>query len=392
MKNYLTILAAFVFCAPFCAFDATAQRLYKERDGLVVMEMENTLSPAGRWAKINPGDPHFVDGATGSGHIEFTGNTINGGPPNSPLTYAFMIHKTGKYYLNLRGRKRLAGAESDKCNDCYIRLQGNFRSGSDQYPTETLRRDTKLYLSRSKNDDGARTWAWSTHLDGNGADHAETIYVLQANQVYQLTVSGRSIRYNLDRIVLRHEDVKKWVARDPKLPESPTSLSQTASQEIPANGVVVWNAIKDFKDIGSGNLKFYRNKKFDALAINAASVSMREKFMTASRKFDLPSGTYAVRLTTLTEEDGESTYRLMVNQNEVATFTNPHIGPGSDRDLEPHQHVFENIKIENGDTISVQANTHTNGEIPEKGGTAWSRGRWRQIEFSQTSFASNSDQ
>lgn len=354
--------------------------IYHEADGVVVMEMENTMSQPGQWIKIDPGHPNYVEGATGSGHIEFTGNTVAGGDPNSPLDYTFVIHQAGNYSLYLRGRKRLAGAEWDKCNDVYVRMAGNFTSGNPDYKTEVLRMDTKQYLPSPKKDNGAETWAWSSQLDGNGVHHKPTIYSFRAGETYRLTISGRSQRYNLDRIVLRHENVAKSKALDPKLPESTTNAEDLSSNRDEVD-VMQWNAIDDFKNLGRGTLRYYRDKKFDALAIDATNKSVREKFVRASRKFDGKSGRYLVRLTTLTEEDGESTYRLLIDGKEVGSVINPHIGQGSSADLQPHQHDFDSIEIKKGDTVSIESNTHSNGEIPEDGGFAWSRGRWRAIKF-----------
>lgn len=197
-----------------------AGETYQESDGLVVMEMENTKSDLGEWIKIGPDDKNFVKGATGSGHLEFTGNTINGGDPSSPLTYTFRVSKGGVYHLNMRGRKRLAGAEWDKCNDCYVKLEGDFQTGNKNYATKVLKKDTKVYLPSPQKDNGAKTWAWAENLDSKEAHHEPAIYILKAGETYTLTVSGRSIRYNLDRVVFRHQDVPVGKARDPKLAES----------------------------------------------------------------------------------------------------------------------------------------------------------------------------
>lgn len=200
-----------------------AEEIYQESDGLVVIEMENTKSKLGQWIKIGPGDKNFVKGATGSGHLEFTGNTINGGDPASPLEYKFRVSKGGKYFLNMRGRKRLAGAEWDKCNDCYVKLEGDFKSGNPEYATKVLKTDTKVYLPSPQKDNGAKTWAWAENLDSKAAHHVPAIYTLKAGKTYTFTISGRSIRYNLDRVVFRHQGVPVKKARNPKLAESRTT-------------------------------------------------------------------------------------------------------------------------------------------------------------------------
>ena len=54
----------------------SSQTVYKEAEGILVMEMENSKSPMGKWVKKSEGT-----GWSGSGFYEFTGNTINGGYP-----------------------------------------------------------------------------------------------------------------------------------------------------------------------------------------------------------------------------------------------------------------------------------------------------------------------
>ena len=91
--------------------------LYTERGGLVIMEAENTDSTLGMWELVNPTDSRYVNDAANELHLEFTGNTISNGPPNSPLSYTFEISQSGVYQLHIRGRKRLEGARDDQCND-----------------------------------------------------------------------------------------------------------------------------------------------------------------------------------------------------------------------------------------------------------------------------------
>jgi hypothetical protein len=138
-----------------------------------------------------------------------------------------------------------------------------------------------------------------------------------------------------------------------------------------------------FPNITAGAVPYYVDNGNDALAIAANVVENRVGFARASRTFDGPTGTYDVTITTLTEEDGESTYRMLVNGVQVATFENPFIydPPDSPQDLLPHTHTWFGISIPNGATIAIESNADTNGQIPEAGGTAWARGRWRQIEL-----------
>jgi hypothetical protein len=178
------------------AGNATARPpLWLESDGVVVMEAEQTVSPLDKWIKITPGGSNFVAGATGSGHLEFTANTHNGGKATSPLEYHFKINEGGVYRLFIRARKRLEGLPGDKCNDGYVRVSGHFTAGGGT-PLELLQQDTKFFGGDAEN------WGWAAKLD---ADHKklDADYEFKAGETYTLVLSGRSIRWNVDRIVLR---------------------------------------------------------------------------------------------------------------------------------------------------------------------------------------------
>lgn len=183
-------------------------KIYNESGGYVVMEMENAKKPWGKWELLT----NFA-GYNGSGFMEFTGNTINGGPADSPLTFKFKVTQTGIYELNLRVRNRLEGATSDKCNDAYVRLEGDFESGND-VPLYMLKRDTKIYNHASD------VWNWTVRLDIGGHQLKMPLYKLQKGQIYTLVVSGRSIRLQVDRIVIHNAEAPIEAAAT--MPESET--------------------------------------------------------------------------------------------------------------------------------------------------------------------------
>ncbi|MFC7336041.1 hypothetical protein ACFQY0_02535 [Haloferula chungangensis] len=177
------------------------EKVFQESEGLVIMEMESTQSPLGNWIKIEEGDTNYVSGATGGVHLEFGGNSQTGGPADSPLVYKFKVNQSGKYHLNMRARKRLAGGDPDWTNDCYVRMEGNFTSGSAHYDVNVLRVDTKLYGGNENN------WGWALKLDSADAHRVPAIYQLVAGETYTFIVSGRSQRFNLDRIIFRYSTV-----------------------------------------------------------------------------------------------------------------------------------------------------------------------------------------
>ncbi|MCG8701757.1 MAG: T9SS type A sorting domain-containing protein, partial [Bacteroidales bacterium] len=163
--------------------------IYTEIAGLVVMEAENTKSPLGKWKKVSS-----LNGYSGTGHIEFTGNKPSGGSANSPLTYKFKITESGDYRMLLRAHKRLAGSASDHCNDAYVKVTGDYTSGAGGAPINLLKSNTKFFGG------SATGWGWAQKLDANHKKHL-AIYKFKAGETYTMTISGRSQRFNIDRIL-----------------------------------------------------------------------------------------------------------------------------------------------------------------------------------------------
>ncbi|GAB5408713.1 MAG: hypothetical protein BalsKO_10780 [Balneolaceae bacterium] len=144
------------------------------------------------------------------------------------------------------------------------------------------------------------------------------------------------------------------------------------SQEIK----LVYSAIDDFYDLEKQDFKpFYIDEEREVLAIDAAI--FKDAFAAAEVLFTGTSGTYELTFYTMTEIDGESTYRILINNKLVEEFQNPE----TENDFELIPHFIESIEVRNGDKIQIEFNSHSNGKIPEDGAFAFSRGRWKGIEL-----------
>ena len=135
-------------------------------------------------------------------------------------------------------------------------------------------------------------------------------------------------------------------------------------------------AIEDFEMVKSEKyVPFYKDNNRNALAINAAK--FQGVYTAAKTRFDLEKGMYNIRVTSLTETDGESSYQLYINNELIGEFQNPL----TEVDYAPHYHIFKELKLKKGDEIRIAFNSHSNGKIPEGDAFAFSRGRWRSLEF-----------
>lgn len=141
---------------------------------------------------------------------------------------------------------------------------------------------------------------------------------------------------------------------------------------------VYYSAIDDFTEstqASDGQALSYPDTERKALAIDAAKWGAVEA--SATRIFDGASGTYDIGLITMTEIDGESTYQLFIDGQLVGRYQNPE----TEHEFAVTSTQFNAIDVPHGATLEMRFNSHTNGKIPENGGTAFARGRWRSLSF-----------
>lgn len=274
------------------SLSVSSQTVYKEAEGILVMEMENSKSPMGKWVKKSDGS-----GWSGSGFYEFTGNDHNGsGSDRDPQEFRFKIAKAGIYGIHLHAYNRLDGQPADKCNDAYVKATGDYTSGSN-VPLSALTQDTKLYSSN-----GGNVWAWGFNLDGNGADHVPAKYNFKSGEEYLLTVSGRSIRFQIDRILFAHGDVDLNVAK--AAPESdtvgatPINNDQLFNDNMRTGSNITYtNGMLQFKDLQPGTYSVFLTTLNGRTILEMPLRVAENGITTASLNLDrIVNGVYITRI------------------------------------------------------------------------------------------------
>jgi len=117
----------------------------------------------------------------------------------------------------------------------------------------------------------------------------------------------------------------------------------------------------------------YKDGGHNALAINPDSY--KDKFAAAETTFTGKSGTYNITLTTLAETDGESTYKLLIDDRRIGQFTNPK----TSQDYRQTLKTWNNVLVEKGAKIRVEFNSATNSQARQGSRKAYSRGRWTTL-------------
>lgn len=200
--------------------------VFLEENGLLIMEAENTKSDYGKWVfsdvELTVKDKDAPDIHTtvtlkdhrGTGYLRFTGKWGND-EEKSPLSYMFKIKNAGTYRLFIRNLKGLH-EESDKNNDCFVRMEGDFDLAEvddcvntknlgflPESKKDVLKEDTKFFGASNEK------WNPSGKLDAHGVGFKPwAVYNFKAGETYTLVVSGRSSKYYIDRILL--VDVNKY--------------------------------------------------------------------------------------------------------------------------------------------------------------------------------------
>ncbi len=158
-----------------------------------------------------------------------------------------------------------------------------------------------------------------------------------------------------------------------------TSIAAIAAFNPLWAATYTFEAVTDFTDINAGEVPYYRHNGINALAINAAVESYRDKFARATLEFEEASGQYDVTITALGETDGDGEFRFLINGEVIGSGVNE----PADADYGQQLHTFENISIPQGALIGVESIAVSNGLIPEGDAYAYARGRWTTLTITE---------
>jgi uncharacterized protein YjdB len=200
MSKTITRLLFICLCLFSVSIALQAQSNIKYGLDYIVFEAEDTDTPLGSlWTVREPGDPEYLKYLTNVGsspdpmnntYLEYTGPWLGAG---SELTYNFTAPKTGTYQIAMRMHSPLRPGElADKRNDFFIKMEGNFTSGSNKHTESDLRTFHKLFGR------GANKWGTCINLEHNGNNGV--FYNFIEGEVYTFTLKGRSSTAVIDYI------------------------------------------------------------------------------------------------------------------------------------------------------------------------------------------------
>lgn len=125
----------------------------------------------------------------------------------------------------------------------------------------------------------------------------------------------------------------------------------------------------------------YFDRARGAIAVNTIE-QPTDRWAAASTLFKQPSGRYTLRFTSLLESDGESYYKVFIDDKLVLEFQNPIIYGKDIAEYAPHVVEVMDVVMVRGGKIQVEFLPHSNGLVPEGDGFGYARARWsNNIEF-----------
>lgn len=356
---------------------------YQEVDGLIAIEAEDFASQTNadirRWIKFDASTPAHsyadadvthLEGASGGAYLEILPDTrtnhdeklihgVNFQPEGGKmciLTYPIKVTEAGRYYI--WGRAFSTGPED---NGLHVGLDG-------QWPESSAR----LQLCEGKHE-----WTWSSQ-QRRPENHCGTPFTLwidiEEPGQHTLMISMREDGFELDKLVLSMDEGYTPEGEGPEATRyEPQELAERSQFKEISHYKYLWKADDVIKAEEGDEVPFYFDKARKAYAINAAKVPYRKGYARASAVFKKKrAGTFDLTLVTLAEIDGESEYRVLLNDKVIGEFQNPE----TEEDYSEAYFTIKDVTLNQDDVVSVESNAHTNGKIPEGDGTAFSRGRW----------------
>ncbi|GAA4814921.1 hypothetical protein [Litoribaculum gwangyangense] len=276
------------------------------------------------------------------------------------ISYKVNIDTPGRYYVWVR-----AFSTGGEDNGIHVGLDGEWPESG----------------QRMQWCDGKGHWTWASKQRTKevhcGIPHAIFLDIENAG-IHTIEFSMREDGFEFDKFILTQDIHYVPVEKGPKtivvegllpppFPECDTPKPQKSyfnkiSSSLPEN---IFIHAQEFAVDGTN---FYKNGK-NWLAINPKEF----KEASTSTVFNFNSGKYDIVFVGVGENDGNSTFKVFINDKEIGSYATPK----TDKLFEEGKRfsaLWPEITVKKGDKITVHANVGTDGH-------EWTRARWAGIIF-----------
>ena len=390
-ESSVKILCAFVSLSGLAFGDATQPivgegLVFSEKGGMVAIEAEHftdqKLTEKRAWylttkdstPKLEPdGDPSQVAGASGGAYLEILPDTrrnhgekliVGENFSNEPgklaiLSYPVHFETPGTYWLWAR-----ANSTTTEDNGLHFGIDGTWPETAQRWQTVIKNQWHWMSAQRTK----------KVH---RGVPGILTLEVPSAG-VHTIQVSMREDGIALDKILLvnRKDYTPEGLGPDSlayagELPEAfpfVKAESQKKGQEVPkkAQPKALSLPVASFPLEGTN---YYLDQGKWA-AINPD----QHKAAIASTSFPFPAGRYDITIRSVGENDGRSTYTVLVNDEVLGVHSAP-LSKESSEEGAKYYGSFKNVEVNPGDVIEVAS------AVDSADGKEFSRARWSGLSF-----------
>jgi hypothetical protein len=398
MKTKISLLALIILISlnvtlqaqstKFSAPIVSDQVIFEEKDGLVAVEAEyfykQTKPEIRTWYRTSKNelpsvgrddDPPHCYGASNNAYLEvlpdervthsdkiIPGENFTDEPGViAILHYKVKINAPGRYFVWVRAMS--TGGED---NGIHVGLNG-------EWPE---------HGQRMQWCDGKGHWTWESKQRTKevhcGVPHEIYLDIEKAG-VHEIQFSMREDGFEFDKFILTKDVDYVPIEKGPGVvvvqgelpapfpevaaPVQPESYFTNISKSIPENKVL---ASQQFPADGTN---FYKNGK-NWLAINPDLY----KEAQTSTTFNFESGKYDVVFVGVGENDGSSTFKVLINNKEIGTYSPP-VTSKLWEEGKDFNALWENTSLKKGDKITVIA------KVGSTDGKEHTRGRWAGIIF-----------
>ena len=371
------------FNAPIVSEDV----IFEEKDGFLAVEAEyffkQSKSEVREWFRTTKtelpsvgrdDDPQHCYGASNNAYLEIL--------PDERVTHSDKL-KRGENFSEIPGLMGIVHYKVKINNPgrYYVWVRAFATGGEDNGLHVGLNNEWPEHGQRMQWCDGRGHWTWGskqrTQEEHCGIPHG--IYLdIESEGVHEVQFSMREDGFEFDKFVLTTdidfvpiENGPQTVLAQGSLPApypevgppvQPDSYFTTISKSHPGNRVIT------SQEFPADGTHFYKNGR-NWLAINPDE----HKEAQTSTTFSFESGNYDLIFIGVGENDGSSTFTISINGSEVGTYSPPKTNKLWEEG-EQYNGLWENVKLQKGDKITVFAKVGTDGH-------EWTRGRWAGIIF-----------
>jgi len=365
-----------------------------EKNGMVAVEAEHfykqSNSEIRQWYRTSDGatpkvgrdedEPHHY-GASNNTYLEIL--------PDTRVTHADSLIR-GENFSNIPGKMGVLHYKVRITNPgrYYVWVRAFSTGGEDNGIHVGLNGEWPEHGQRMQWCDGKNQWTWESKQRTKEVHCgvAKEIYLdIPEAGVHDIQFSMREDGFEFDKFLLTKDS--SYITKDKGPEVLPMWPLQYYFKQVTVS--VLENKTVPVDDFQIDRTGFYKDAGGKWFAINP---NERKEAETTSM-FTFKGGNYDMVFVAVGESDGQSFFTISLNDKKLGTYSPP-LSKEIFEEGGKFNGLFENIKFEKGDKITVSS------KIGSADGKEWARGRWSGIVFApvgkgkkvqSTPFLTNSD-